>query len=187
MVVAIRHGATNYNTVKGQPGEAELYRGNLDIPLNDEGRREALEAAHKIGLPVRFVVSDPMPRDFETGAIIAADRKAPHLIDERLAPVNIGLLSGKSVKEVADLVDWFFQHPDVPFPEGDAVGDWYERQKKAIFDYLDEDNGDKSSAIVIIVQGSTFRTLPAMMNDSDWSLIESTTERVPTGDLKWLT
>lgn len=186
MVVAIRHGQTDLNATKGG-GEAELYRGHSNVPLNADGRREALEAAHKIGLPVRMVISDQMPRDFETGAIIADDQKAPHLVDDRLAPVNIGLLTGKSVKEVADVMDWFFHHPDVPFPEGDAVGDWYERQKKAIFDYLDEDNGDKSSAIVLIVQGSTFRTLPAMMHDDDWSLIESTTERVPTGDVQWLT
>jgi broad specificity phosphatase PhoE len=186
MVVAIRHGQTDWNATKGG-GDVELYRGHSNISLNDQGRREALEAAHKIGLPVRMVVSDQMPRDFETAAIVAADRNAPHVIDDRLAPINIGLLSGKSVKEVADLVDWFFHHPDIPFPDGDAVGDWYERQKGAIFDYLDEDHGDRSSAIVLIVQGSTFRTLPAMMHDDDWSLIEPTTERVPTGDLKWLT
>jgi len=186
MVVAIRHGHTSLNAAKGG-GEAELYRGNLGVPLDDQGQREALEAAHKIGLPVRMVVSDSMPRDFETGAIIAADRKAVHLIDERLAPINIGLLSGKSVKEVADLVDWFFHNPDVPFPEGDAVGDWYKKQQDAIFDYLNEDDGDKHSAIVLIVQGSTFRALPAMMNEDDWSLIESTTERIPTGDIEWLT
>lgn len=185
-MVAVRHGKTALNASKGG-GEAELYRGNLDVELTDQGRSEALEAAHKIGLPVRMVVSDQTPRDFETGAIIAQDRQAPQLIDNRLAPLDIGLLSGKSVKEVSDLVDWFFQHPDITFPEGESVGDFYKRQKAAIFDYLDEDDHDPNSAIVLIVQGSTFRSLAAMANDDDWSLIESTTERVPTGDIEWLT
>lgn len=186
MVVCIRHGQTEYNATKGG-GESELYRGNLNIPLNDQGRREALEAAGKIGLPVKFVVSDSSPRDWETGEIIAHDRGAPHVIDDRLAPLDIGLLSGKSVKEVADLVDWFFRNPDAAFPEGDSVGEWYERQKDAIFEYIDVDDGDDRTAIVLICQGSTFRSLPAMANDDDWRLIEPTTERVPTGDLEWLT
>ena len=184
--MCIRHGQTEYNATKGG-GEAELYRGNLDIPLNAQGRQEALEAAHKIGLPVKYVVSDSSPRDHETGEIVANDRNAPHVIDERMAPLNIGLLSGKSTKEVADLVDWFFKNPDVSFPEGESVGEWYERQKDAIFEYIDVDDGDDRAAIVIICQGSTFRSLAAMANDDDWSLIESTMERVPTGDLEWLT
>lgn len=186
MVVCVRHGQTDYNASKGG-GESELYRGNLDIPLNAQGRAEAKEAAGKIGLPVRFVVSGPDPRDGETGEIIAQAKHAPHLLDDRLVPLDIGLLSGKSTKEVADIVDWFFKNPDASFPNGESVGEWYSRQKKAIFEYLDEDDGDQSSAIVIICQGSTFRSLPAMMNGDDWSLIESTTERVPTGDVEWLT
>lgn len=186
MVVCVRHGQTAYNATK-HGGEAELYRGNLDIPLNDQGRRESVEAAGKIGLPVKFVVSDQKRRDWETGAIIAQFARAPHLLDDRLAPLDIGLLSGKSRKEVADLVDWYFQNPTVSFPEGETVGSWYHRQKSAIFHYLDVDNGDRRTAIVLICQGSTFRSLAAMANQDDWSLIESTMERVPTGDLEWLT
>jgi broad specificity phosphatase PhoE len=186
LVVAIRHGQTDLNAAKGG-GEAELYRGNLPVSLNAKGRAEALEAAHKIGLPVRFVVSDSAPRDWQTAEIIARDRRTKHVIDERLAPINIGLLSGKSVKEVADLVDWFFKNPDAIFPAGESTRNWYERQKDAIFEYVAVDDGDTHSAIVLICQGSTFRALPAMMHGDDWSLIESTTERVPTGDVEWIT
>lgn len=186
MVVAIRHGQTDYNATKGG-GEAELYRGNLDIPLNPQGEREALEAAQKIGLPVKYVVSDGMPRDFQTGAIIAQDRQAAHIIDDRLRPWDIGLLSGKSKKEVMDLVDWFVQHPDIEPPGGEAFGDFYKRQKSAIYEYLHDDDGDQHTAIALVLQGSSFRSLAAMANDDDWALIESTTERVPTGDIEWLT
>jgi len=186
LVVALRHGQTDHNATKGG-GEAELYRGNLDIPLNAQGEAEAREAAGKIGLPVRFVVSDRTPRDWQTGEIVARTLAAAHIIDDRLAPVDIGLLSGKSVKEVADVVDWFFQNPEVSFPDGESVRNWYKRQKDAIFEYVDVDDGDQRSAIVLIVQGSTFRSLPAMMHGDNWKLIESTTERVPTGDLEWIT
>jgi len=186
VVVCVRHGQTDLNATKGG-GEAELYRGNLDVALNAAGQAEALEAAHKIGLPVKFVVSDSTPRDWQTGEIIARDRNAMHVIDERLAPLDIGLLSGKSVKEVADLVNWFFANRDVSFPDGEAVSEWYDRQKESIFDYLDVDDGDPETAIVIICQGSTFRSLAAMKHDDDFSLIEPTTERIPTGDIEWLT
>lgn len=184
MVVAVRHGQTDYNNKKGR--DAELFRGNLDIPLNHEGQREARAAAAKIRMAVKLVVSDRMPRDFQTGAIIALEKNAAQIIDDRLAPIDIGVLSGKSVKELAPIVDWFFQHPDTAFPDGDTVGGWYARQKSAIFDYIAEDAGDPDAAIVLIVQGSTFRALPAMMQGDDWSLMEPTTERIRTGNMQWL-
>ncbi len=186
MVVAVRHGQTDLNAAKGG-GEVEHYRGNLQISINADGEAEAREAAGKIGMPVKAVISDSMPRDFQTAAIIAQVTKAPHLLDERLAPWDIGLLSGKTKREVTDLVDFFVQNPDLEVPEGEAFGDFYKRQKSAILDYIEQDDGDPHGAIVIVLQGSSFRSVAAMANDDDWSLIESTTERVPTGDVEWLT
>lgn len=184
MVVLVRHGRTEFNNKKGR--DAELFRGNLDIPLNNEGQAEAKAAARSVSLPIRFVVSDSIPRDYQTAAIIAESKGAPHLVDPRLAPLDIGMLSGKSVRDVGATVDWFFQNPDVPLPDGESVGDWYTRQKAAILDYLEMDQGDKHSAIVLVVQGSTFRALPAMRSGDDWSLIEPTTERIRTGRIEWL-
>jgi broad specificity phosphatase PhoE len=192
MVAIVRHGATDFNRGNGNHGllqEAaeERYRGNLPIPLNAQGRREAMNAAANIGMPVKMVVADDhYPRDLETAQIIAQHTGAPLVIDERMQPINIGDVSGKSKKATYKLVDWFFQHPDAVFPGGEAVGSFYQRQKSAILEYLDKDGGDPSGAIVIVGQGSTIRTLPAMLHNDDWSLIESTMERVGTGEIHWI-
>ena len=63
----IRHGQTDWNL-------ADKLQGSSDIPLNDTGRGQALEAARLLaGVEWSAIVSSPLGRARETAEIIAAE------------------------------------------------------------------------------------------------------------------
>ena len=82
--VLIRHGQTDWNL-------AHRLQGSSDIPLNDTGRAQALAAAHNVleyaktqadahpGFTWHGVVTSPLSRAAETGAIIADELGLPVL------------------------------------------------------------------------------------------------------------
>lgn len=71
ILTLVRHGETDWNRDR-------LIQGSTDIPLNDTGRRQARDAALRLGdelelsAPV-FVVSSDLSRARETAEIIAAE------------------------------------------------------------------------------------------------------------------
>lgn len=99
MLYVMRHGKTDWNAV---------YRlqGGTDIPLNEEGREMAREAAKKykdIPLDVCFV--SPLQRARETAEIFLEGRDVPMIVDDRLREMGFGPSEG---------VDHIFEKPDCP-------------------------------------------------------------------------
>ena len=61
----LRHGVTDHNLRR-------LVMGQLDVPLNDQGRRQAeLAARQVVGLGISRIVSSPLSRARETAEVIA--------------------------------------------------------------------------------------------------------------------
>jgi probable phosphoglycerate mutase len=95
----VRHGETDWN-------KEGRYQGLTDIPLNECGRQQAAEAARNLlrGVPVRAVVSSPLLRAFETGAIIARSLGlgepgcSPQLVER-----SFGEAEGRTRQEAAAL------------------------------------------------------------------------------------
>jgi probable phosphoglycerate mutase len=95
----MRHAKTDWNA------ERKL-QGRTNIPLNDEGRKMAAEAAKECA-QVHFDVcySSPLSRAQETAKILLAGRDVPIVTDERLIEMGFGIYEGSS-----DL----YQTPDCP-------------------------------------------------------------------------
>lgn len=105
----LRHGVTDHN-------QRRLVMGQLDIPLNAQGRRQA-EAAARILMEVGLasIVSSPLSRALETARIVAEGTGADITVLPDLQERNWGALTGRSHGEL------FRLSPSVT-PEGAESG-----------------------------------------------------------------
>lgn len=91
IICFIRHGQTDWNT-KG------LMQGRDDVPLNDEGIKQAKEASNSLGkLKFKFdkIYSSPLSRAAVTAKAIANAVNIDNVtLDERLLERDFGILSG---------------------------------------------------------------------------------------------
>lgn len=99
MLYVMRHGKTDWNA---------QYRlqGCTDIPLNDEGREMAREAARKYrDVPFDVCYVSPLIRARETAELFLADRGVPIIVDQRLREMSFGKYEGW---------DHIYEKPDCP-------------------------------------------------------------------------
>ncbi|WP_062464333.1 histidine phosphatase family protein [Demequina soli] len=98
VLVLVRHGRTGYNA------EGRL-QGSLDVPLGEEGRAQAREAARALhaayGTPDRIVTS-PLLRAADTAAAISAATGVPARPDARLTQRSYGEWEGLTWAEVRE-------------------------------------------------------------------------------------
>ena len=74
----VRHGITDWNARK-------KIQGQVDIPLNEEGKRLARETAEGLSdVPFDLCISSPLCRAKETARIILRNRKTLILEDPRI-------------------------------------------------------------------------------------------------------
>lgn len=91
-IYIFRHGQTDYNL-------ARRVMGQLDIPLNDTGRTQAVELAEKLAtVAIGAVYSSPLARAIETAQAVANKTRAPIITDVRLMERNNGKLQGHIVR-----------------------------------------------------------------------------------------
>jgi probable phosphoglycerate mutase len=112
-LVLWRHGRTEWNA-------AGRFQGQLDPPLDDEGRSQAARVAPQLAaeLPAgqTVVVSSDLSRAAETAASLTAVLGVPLHLDERLREHGMGAWEGLTRDEVADrypeqFADWLAGRP----------------------------------------------------------------------------
>jgi broad specificity phosphatase PhoE len=123
----VRHGETDWNRDK-------RFQGQIDVPLNDQGRVQAGRAADFLqAVPLDRAISSPLLRPKETAEIILQ----PHpgleleLIDE-LREISHGLWEGKLEAEIeqaypGELKRWQQAPETVQMPEGENLQQVWER------------------------------------------------------------
>jgi broad specificity phosphatase PhoE len=91
-LVFVRHGITDWN-VDGR------FQGQLDIPLNAAGRRQAeVVRAHLEPIAFDRVYASPLKRAEETARILAGHQRV--VADWRLAEIHHGDWQGKTKEEI---------------------------------------------------------------------------------------
>jgi len=127
--VFVRHGVTNWN-------HEGRFQGQLDIPLNNEGSRQA--RVLKEHLPQhRFdcIYTSPLRRALETARVIAGN--LPVVMDWRLAEIDHGDWQGKTKEEIAthwpDLWDRWEKDPLQVTP---TSGESPEQVRQRVDDFL---------------------------------------------------
>jgi uncharacterized phosphatase len=173
----IRHGQTDWN-------RDDRLQGSSDIPLNDTGRAQALEAAAVLaGTPWRAIVSSPLKRARETAEIIAAELS----IDlgpsyDELVERDYGPLEGQDSSETME------RWPNRDYPGAEPLDSVVERGKAGL-ERIAADYGDQD--VVIVCHGTIIRYTLAALADRPVDGIQNGSvstfrlERDPAGEQHW--
>jgi broad specificity phosphatase PhoE len=145
-VYLVRHGQTEWNK--------ELrFRGRSDIPLNEEGRREAAATADALKeKDIRAIYTSPLRRSIETAQPVAEFFHLEIVPVRELIDISYGDWEGLTYDEVkrryADTYTMWEQCPDmVQFPNGENLDEVRERSFFA-FKGIVEKNPGKSILII---------------------------------------
>ena len=96
MIYFIRHGQTNWNVIK-------KIQGHTDIPLNEQGKKQAEEQAKKlIDLNIRQIISSDLLRTKQTAEIINQYIHVPISFDTRLRELCFGKLEACKITEISE-------------------------------------------------------------------------------------
>ena len=111
MIYIIRHGKTELN-------KAFVLQGRSNYPLNEEGIRQAEEAAQGLkNIEFSYVFSSPLVRAVQTARIVAPG--AAISVDERLIEMDYGPYEGTDLRDPGPEITRFFSDfVHNPAPEG---------------------------------------------------------------------
>jgi len=126
-LLLVRHGETEWN-------RQTRFQGQIDVPLNDNGRKQAQQAAQFLKeIPLDFAVTSPMVRPKETAEIILKEH--PHVqlqLHAELSEISHGLWEGKLEAEIeqlypGELQRWRETPAEVQMPEGENLQQVWDR------------------------------------------------------------
>ena len=111
MIFIIRHGKTELN-------KANVLQGRSNYPLNDEGIRQAKEAAKMLeNIAFDYVYSSPLIRAVQTAEIVAPDQEI--WLDDRLIEMDYGQYEGTDLRNMPEEIRIFFSDfVHNPAPDG---------------------------------------------------------------------
>lgn len=119
-IVLVRHGRTEWN-------KDQIFRGTADIPLDDQGRKEAACARDWLADETfHAAYSSPLGRAVETARIILEPHGLAVRKHEGLTDLNYGAWQGKTKEEVKRVYpelyrQWREAPHTVLFPEGEGL------------------------------------------------------------------
>lgn len=158
----VRHGETNWNRDK-------RFQGQIDVPLNDQGRVQAAEAAAFLkDIPLDAAVSSPMLRPKETAEIILQPH--PHVelqLNDLLCEISHGLWEGKLEAEIeaeypGDLRQWQQAPETVQMPEGENLQQVWQRAIQAwqeILAHTPDQHGDRPFTTLVVAHDAVNKAL----------------------------
>ncbi|MBU2580997.1 MAG: histidine phosphatase family protein [Alphaproteobacteria bacterium] len=189
-VYCVRHGQTDWNA-------QSRYQGQMDVPLNDSGREQALRNGQALRglLPaiadVQFV-SSPLWRARETMQIVRRELGLEPLdfrTDERLKEVNYGAWEGQLLDtlkktEASGLAARKADPYNFRPPDGESYADLMKR----MVDWLDTVEADT----IVATHGGISRTLRAHLLDLnpsgilDLAVPQDRVLVIRRGEMRWM-
>jgi probable phosphoglycerate mutase len=153
-IILVRHGVTDWNQVR-------RFQGQIDIPLNEEGRRQAeltgrrfsSEATHP---PIAAVLSSDLSRAVQTAQPIATalglELELEPLLRERHYGAFQGLRPDEIVREYGQAWErWRAREPDFELPGGgESLRGFHARVERALLGIAERHPG---AAVVAVAHG----------------------------------
>lgn len=125
-IILARHGETEWNV-------AEIFRGRIDIELNETGIKQAeLLAEYLRNVNIQAVYSSPLKRALETAQMIVGYHHLEVKLTPGLIDFDYGKWQGLSHREVQDkhkelYTEWLNQPQRLTMPNGESLRDVKER------------------------------------------------------------
>lgn len=158
-IFILRHGRTELNS-KG------IFNGQVDEPLNDEGREQAARAHDRLaeileeqGINLSGVFCSPLSRAWETCEIATAGLSAPVTLEPRLMERSMGPLDGRDLGMSGfDPTDLFSFNYDPALPGFETWSLFFERVQGFISELL-EKYSDTDQNFLLVTHGGTIRAI----------------------------
>jgi broad specificity phosphatase PhoE len=133
-LILVRHGKTILNSLDNE----ERLRGWMDIPLDEQGLREAEATAQRLaGYRVAHIYSSDLYRARQTAEAVVAATGAPIAHLPGLRPWNLGSLAGQRVKDILPILQQLEIDPASPAPGGESFLEFCDRYSRTLEDLLD--------------------------------------------------
>ena len=147
-LILVRHGETDWN-------KAGRFQGQIDIPLNENGRRQAAAARDFLkDIPIDRAWSSTLSRPTETAQIILeAHPDVPLTQIDGLVEIGHGVWEGKLESEIredwSELLDTWKRAPEtVQMPEGETIQDVWARSVRSWGEIADELKPEETVLVV---------------------------------------
>ena len=133
----IRHGESTAN-------RNGLYAGQTNVPLTEEGRRQAYALARRFaGVRLDLIVASDQQRSLETARILAEHHAAQVKVDPRFRECHFGLWEGLSYDAVVSrwrdaFGQWCNGGDEAAPPGGESWRDLYQRTVTAWEEHLQQ-------------------------------------------------
>ncbi len=165
-ILLVRHGETEWNRV-------ERFRGSADIPLNENGLRQAELLAVRIAASWKptAVYSSPLSRSVRTGEAIASPFNLEVKVHPGLSDINYGQWQGLTPEEVKERWPelyrrWRTVPADLHFPGGESMS---ERQKIGLAAVREIAEAHPGETVVAVGHTVINRLIIMGLLDLDWS------------------
>lgn len=153
-IYLVRHGATEWNRTKRAQGQA-------DVPLNEQGRLQALHAGETFApLEIDAVYSSDLSRAKDTAAAIAAPHHLQVATDARFREIDQGDWTGLSTERIREGWPelWGPARHYSPRPGGESPSQVRARALEGLADVV---RAHPDDTVVIVSHGGTIRWLGA--------------------------
>jgi broad specificity phosphatase PhoE len=131
-ILLVRHGQTAWN-------REERFRGQIDVPLDDTGRKQAEAAGQRIAALWKpaAIYSSSLQRALQTAAPIARVCGLKTTIHDGLLDINFGTCAGLSGEEFESrypglAAAWRQSPHTVRFPDGEPLADVRRRAEEMV-------------------------------------------------------
>ncbi len=161
-VYFLRHGSTDWNSYVRPDGILDpRLQGRADIPLNDEGRAQAIAAGERLK-HVHFdrVFCSPLQRTRETLAL-AYKGNAPIIYDERILERDFGDMEGALRSELGEKDDFWRNENKMRAKRVELPEDFLKR----IYSFIDDIGANET--VLVVAHGGVSRAFSSYFYGSN--------------------
>src|SRR5258706_1509368 len=139
----VRHGETKLNN--DTDTSQDRIRGWADVPLTDQGRKEAKVAANKLKqYDIEMIFCSDLSRAKETAEIIGKELGIKPISTKELRPWNLGELTGTTTKDaLPKIAEYVRKKANKKVPDGESFDDFSDRFFNGLHEIVEKADGKK--------------------------------------------